>query len=179
MRTMPILFILIVVGYVGFELYGLHRAKERMDPVTILDKFHMADRATSRCGQPEGDDLERFQRNLGLAATRATRALEQRNPDASRVEIAEMLEARRDSPRAGGRRHRRGDGAAAIGRSTSCCGDSRSGPGTWPDDPAALADFHRRMSREDAASVGCASGRAAGPARPLRASPRRGAAGCG
>jgi hypothetical protein len=94
---MPILFILIVVGYVGFELYGLHRAKERMDPVTILDKFHMADRASSRCGQPEGDDLERFQRNLGLAATRATRALEQRNPDASGVEIAEMLEARRDT----------------------------------------------------------------------------------
>jgi hypothetical protein len=92
---MPILFILIVVGYVGFELYGLHRAKERMDPVTILDKFHMADRATSRCGQPEGDDLERFRRNLGLAATRATRALEQRNPDASRIEIAEMLEVRR------------------------------------------------------------------------------------
>lgn len=97
MRTMPILFILIVVGYVGFELYGLHRAKERMDPVTILDKFHMADRATSRCGEPEGDDLERFQRNLGLAERRATRALEERSPDATGVEIAEMLAARREA----------------------------------------------------------------------------------
>jgi hypothetical protein len=97
MRTMPVLFILIVVGYVGFELYGLHRAKERMDPVTILDKFHMADRATSRCGEPEGDDLERFQRNLGLAERRATRALAERSPDATGVEIAEMLAARREA----------------------------------------------------------------------------------
>jgi hypothetical protein len=94
---MPILFILIVVGYVGFELYGLHRAKERMDPVTILDKFYLADRATSRCGEPEGDDLKRFQRNLGLAESRATRALDERNPDASGDEIAEMLDARREA----------------------------------------------------------------------------------
>jgi hypothetical protein len=94
---MPVLFILIVVGYVGFELYGLHRAKERMDPVTILDKFHMADRATSRCGEPEGDDLQSFQRNLELAEARATRALAERSPEASQTEIAERLATRREA----------------------------------------------------------------------------------
>jgi hypothetical protein len=92
---MSILFIILVLGYVGVEVYSLHKAKERMDPVNLLDQFTRADRATNQCGQPEASDVQRFQRNLQGATARATKALTGRNPQQSADEIALTIETRR------------------------------------------------------------------------------------
>lgn len=95
MGKMSILFILIVLGYAGFEVYSLYKAKERMDPVSVLDQFTRADRATSQCGKPDATTLQRFQRNLEGATKRASAALAKRNPQQSADEIAGAIETRR------------------------------------------------------------------------------------
>jgi hypothetical protein len=93
-RVIP--FLLIVLGYVSFELFALQKTKHRVDPIYIFDQFLAANHAVMKCGRPEDGQLEQFRRNLKSVAARAAKALHERNPEKSTEQIDRMIKLRDD-----------------------------------------------------------------------------------
>jgi hypothetical protein len=91
---MSILVILVVAGYIGFELFALQRTKYRTEPLYIFDQFLLAHHAVTKCGSPEAGRLVQFRRNLRSVAARAARELAESSPESSPEQIEQMISAR-------------------------------------------------------------------------------------
>jgi hypothetical protein len=94
MKPIPILVVLVVAGYVGFELFALQRTKYRTEPLYIFDQFLLAHHAVTKCGSPGEGRLAQFRRNLRSVAARAARELAESNPESSPEQIERMIDAR-------------------------------------------------------------------------------------
>ena len=94
-KAMPAVAILVVLGYLGFELYALDRARERMDAVSIFDSFVKAGRAHAACGEADPERRARFEANLNKTTERALRKLAERNPGLDAAGVSRMIGERR------------------------------------------------------------------------------------
>jgi hypothetical protein len=64
-------FLVLAVGYFGFEISNLHRLGYRMEPAFILDEFAGAHYATLLCGEPAEEESRRFAANFAHVQRRA------------------------------------------------------------------------------------------------------------
>jgi hypothetical protein len=94
MGKAPILLLLVLAGYIGFELYALHRTSYRIEPAYIFDQFLSAHHAVVKCGNPGPGQLEQFRRNLRSVAGRAAEALRGEYPEQSLADIEAMINER-------------------------------------------------------------------------------------
>jgi hypothetical protein len=86
--------LLVVLAYVGFEGYAIHKLGYRMEGPYIHDHFVSAYRALNACGTAEDGQREKFLRNLASIRERASRELAEKQPEASREEVDRMLSTR-------------------------------------------------------------------------------------
>jgi predicted HTH transcriptional regulator len=91
MRFGTAFFVLLVAGYVGFELYALQRNRYRMEPQFIFGNFVMAARAADVCGVPKRAAVDQFQRRYATARQRAIQAQAQANPKMSVADITARI----------------------------------------------------------------------------------------
>ena len=70
----PLIAVLVVLGYIGFEAYSVHRVGYRMEAPYIFDQFVSAYRAASVCRTPEAEQQQKFLRNLSSVTKRAEKA---------------------------------------------------------------------------------------------------------
>ncbi len=82
MKVGPILAVLVVAGYIGFEMFAVSRNSYRMEPEHIFGQFVGAAHAVSRCGAPDDAQFDTFQRNRASARARARSALAKADPAA-------------------------------------------------------------------------------------------------
>lgn len=87
MKASTLFATIVVVGYIGFEIYALQRAGYRTEPAYILNEFVGAERATSRCGDPDADVERDFTRNMGAVKRSAARDYAEKNPGASSGDV--------------------------------------------------------------------------------------------
>jgi hypothetical protein len=93
------LFVLFALGYVAFELYGLHSSKHLMQPDHIYGQFVLADQARLNCGEADEERDARFAHNLDSMRRTAEKDLRKAEPELS----AEAAAARVDELEAGRR----------------------------------------------------------------------------
>jgi hypothetical protein len=86
--------VVVVIGYLAFELYGLHRARERMEPAQVYAQFVRARHAVSVCGVDSPARAD-FERNFEAVTRLATSDLAEREPDVTPAQLQQMLAARR------------------------------------------------------------------------------------
>ena len=72
--------IFIVILYLGFEVYGLERARERMEPAAVYAEYVGAHRAAALC-DPEPPTRAAFERNFAAVTERARADLATRTSD--------------------------------------------------------------------------------------------------
>jgi hypothetical protein len=94
-KLIPALTILVVLGYLGFEVSALYQARERMDAVSIFDSFVKAGRAHAACGVPDARQRGHFEASLDQATGRAVRKLAERNPGLDAAGLARLIGERR------------------------------------------------------------------------------------
>ncbi|MFK8016711.1 MAG: hypothetical protein AB8G17_14855 [Gammaproteobacteria bacterium] len=93
MNAGSIAAIVVVVGYIGFEVYAVKRSGFRMEPGYILGQFASAARGAELCATPNADQQERFARNYATTRWRAERALAAQNPTHSTAQINTEISA--------------------------------------------------------------------------------------
>ncbi len=89
----PIAAILILVGYLGFEVTMLNAQRYRTEPLFVHHEFVTADQATLRCGDPGAEERQRFQSNLQAVERNALAELRETQPQAAAEELMRQLEA--------------------------------------------------------------------------------------
>ncbi|MDJ0848583.1 MAG: hypothetical protein QNK04_09415 [Myxococcota bacterium] len=97
MDLRAILFVLIVAGYVGFEVNAVRMSQHLFEPLFTFDQFASMRHASRECGAPEPGQREQFERNFAAVETRARRSLAEENPQSSPERIAVMLSERRSA----------------------------------------------------------------------------------
>lgn len=75
MRAGALLALIVVVAFLGFELYTLTRLSYRTEPLYIYDQWLRADAAFERCGSGDHSERKAFLRNLSAVRRRAADAL--------------------------------------------------------------------------------------------------------
>ena len=88
-----ILATIVVAGYLGFELYGLHRARERMEPVAVFTQYAGLRHAVTLCDETPANSGD-FERNFDAVTRLATADLLEKSPDRSEAELASELESK-------------------------------------------------------------------------------------
>ena len=73
--------VILLVGYVGFEMYAVSRVGYRLEPLYIFERFVEADRAVSACGAPPAEMRDRFARNRRSVRSRAEQELLDAKPE--------------------------------------------------------------------------------------------------
>ena len=91
MKQGPILAVLVVAAYLGFEIFAVTKVAYRVEPVYIFERFVAMDRAMSRCGKPAPDVQSRFTRNRRSVRQRAELELGEENPEKTPQAIERML----------------------------------------------------------------------------------------
>jgi len=91
MKPGTILFVVLVVGYLGLEGYVASRTKYRMEPDYIYQQFAEAARAVERCGGFETEVRDKFASNYRYTRRRAAKALAEAEPARSDAGIARYL----------------------------------------------------------------------------------------
>ncbi len=89
----PIAALVILVGYLGFELTMLSAQKYRTEPLFVHYEFVTADQAVMRCGDPGAEERQRFQSNFQAVRRKAFADLRETNPQASQDELSRELDA--------------------------------------------------------------------------------------
>ncbi len=84
--------IFVVVIYLGFEVYGLHRARERMEPLAVYREFAGARRAAERC-DPRPATFDDFERNFAAVTELALADLRSQDPGVDAVTVNATLQA--------------------------------------------------------------------------------------
>jgi hypothetical protein len=83
----------IIIAFLAFEAWTLHKAAYRMEPLYLFEVFVAAGRADALCGEPEPARRERFAHNRGYARDRAARELRKQDPAITDSEIDRRLAA--------------------------------------------------------------------------------------
>ncbi|MEM1080376.1 MAG: hypothetical protein AAGH65_02230 [Pseudomonadota bacterium] len=91
MNAGTVLFLLIVVAYLGFEVWAVSKVGYRMEPVYIFERFVAVDRAMTRCGQPDAAMKTDFDRNRASVRQRAERELAEQGGDTNPAMIHQTL----------------------------------------------------------------------------------------
>lgn len=91
-----VITIVVVIVYVGLELYGLHHARERMAPEQVFREFVGARHAMRRC-KPEVPENRDFERNFQAVSARALKALHEQMPEGEGVEVLANLRRVREA----------------------------------------------------------------------------------
>ena len=86
-----LLFLLFVVGYVGFELYVIKRTGYRTEPDFIYNEFVGAQQASARCGDPTDAVSRNFARNFNAVERGAREDHAEQNPEATPAEIDDFV----------------------------------------------------------------------------------------
>lgn len=84
----------IVVGYLGFEVYTVQKARHRMEAPYIFSQFVVANSAVVTCRQAKGAQYEKFLANFERVRARAIKELGEAHPDADAQDIDRMLRKR-------------------------------------------------------------------------------------
>ena len=71
MKLGSVIFVLVVVGFFGMEIYAAKRNMYRTKPAYIYAQYVSAAHANSVCGSEEAVDHEKFQRNFAYTERRA------------------------------------------------------------------------------------------------------------
>jgi hypothetical protein len=100
MRTGPVIAILILAGYVGFEAWVVKRSGHLIEPLNIFDQYIAIDRAATACGALDEDQRKDFQRNLDAVTRRARDDLAQIHATEPASAIDRRLRDRADVQRA-------------------------------------------------------------------------------
>ena len=90
-------WILIALGYVGFEASAVMRSQHRFEPLFTFDRFVSMHHASRRCGDPEPEQRARFERNLAAVTERARRDLAATHAPIAPGEVERMLTERDDA----------------------------------------------------------------------------------
>lgn len=90
---------IIVVGYIGFELYTVQKARYRMEAPYIFNQYVEANVAVVTCRQAKGQQYEKFLDNFERVRGRAIKELGAEAADASGIEQS-LLKRVRDTERA-------------------------------------------------------------------------------
>ena len=102
MKLGPVVFILVAVGYFGFEVFMVSKNGYRTEPEFIFfDQFVSAAQSVEICGVLKKNPAERFMANYEYAKVRAANAIAEKNPDKSEAEIASLVDERELEARAG------------------------------------------------------------------------------
>ena len=88
--------ILVVVVYLGFELFGLHKARDRMEPGYVFNEFVGARRAAEACGVKDSQKAA-FVRNFVAVKARALDALLAAEPDTDAAALLATREQAREA----------------------------------------------------------------------------------
>ena len=88
--------ILVVVVYLGFELFGLHKARDRMEPGYVFNEFVGARRAAEACGVKDSQKAA-FERNFVAVKARALDALLAAEPDTDAAALLATREQAREA----------------------------------------------------------------------------------
>lgn len=64
MNIKALAFVIIVIGYIGFEAHVISRNAYRMEPIFIFGTFVDASQAIERCGPLKPVDSDKFNANL-------------------------------------------------------------------------------------------------------------------
>lgn len=85
------LFVIIVGGYIAFEISMLNRLGYRMEVDHVLDQMVSAQHAVARCGNATSSQKKKFARRLATLETRATRELAESDPSLDSAQIAAVI----------------------------------------------------------------------------------------
>lgn len=73
--------IVIVIGYIAFEGYAVHKASYRTEPAYIHNMLVEAKTAVQSCGEGSSPDTAGFNRSLTRVTEKLKRELTEENPD--------------------------------------------------------------------------------------------------
>lgn len=88
--------IFVVIVYLGFEVYGLQHARERMEPTAVYREFVGARYVAESC-EAAPPLQAAFERNFAAVTERALSDLHKQQPDADEDTINAALAALRDA----------------------------------------------------------------------------------
>jgi hypothetical protein len=101
MRTGPVIAVLVLAGYVGFEAWAVKRSGHLIEPANIFDQYIAIDQAAGRCGAPDEKQRKDFERNLAAVTRRARADLAESNATEPADLLDQRLRERADARRAG------------------------------------------------------------------------------
>lgn len=91
MKPGTLLFVLLVIGYLGLEGYVASRTKYRMEPDYIFSQYTEAATAAAACGDFDPAVRDKFASNLRYTRRRAGEALAEQSPTAAEADIDAMV----------------------------------------------------------------------------------------
>lgn len=90
-KTGTVVFVLIVLGYLGFELYVVGRNSYRTEPDYIFRSYVQASQAVESCGVLKAGSYESFPGNLLYVQGRAADALAEANANLGHAAAATAI----------------------------------------------------------------------------------------
>lgn len=93
------LAVLAVAGYLGMELYAVHKYQYRTKPDYIFDRMVAAHAARTSCSDEAGEAFDQFVRNLESVRPRAAKHLAETNPEANMERLSQLVEQREATQR--------------------------------------------------------------------------------
>lgn len=87
-----LLMVMIVLGYLGFEVYGVHSSRHLMEPQYIFEKYLAAQYAAQRCAPQARADHDQFAHNLAVMRRKALSALAEESPQLDEEALSDRLQ---------------------------------------------------------------------------------------
>ncbi len=91
MSIPSVLAIVVVIGYLVFEVSILHKQRYRMEPLFVHNEFVTANHATQRCGEPDEAERQQFLLNFKVVQRNALADLMEKTPETATVEASAEL----------------------------------------------------------------------------------------
>ena len=88
-----VVFLIIALGYFGFEMVVASRNGYRMEPEYVFGEFVSAAQAISQCGPLKPVDAEKFNANYRYARRRAVAAVTEKQPGKPAAAIEATVQA--------------------------------------------------------------------------------------
>ncbi len=90
MQLGGVLAVVVVVGYVGFELHAIGQNKYRTEKDFVYQQFIGAQQAQQLCGGSE-DQVADFERNLKSVTRRATETVKSKQPELDEAGLIQAM----------------------------------------------------------------------------------------
>ena len=91
MKMGPVLAVLVLAGYIGFEFWAMSRVAYRMEAPYIVASQVEAQHAMALCGSPDAEQSADFRHNLASVTRRAQRELAETYPQDAAAAIDERI----------------------------------------------------------------------------------------